>query len=162
MAMKSWLLIASVFFLSGCVPEEKICAEIINNQNQNQVIIQTEACGKPVGFDVEVALTPKQQIQGLMNRESMPEDAGMLFMFNKEAERGFWMKNTLIPLDIIFIKQDGRIHHIHSNAKPHDLTSIKSKGPVIAVLEINGGLSQELGIKVGDVIHHPFFTQRQP
>ena len=74
-----------------------------------------------------------------------------------ESERRFWMKNTLIPLDIIFIKADGKIHHIHENAVPHDLTGIPSKGPVAAVLEINGGLSQTWGLAAGDKVMHPYF-----
>ena len=94
-----------------------------------------------------------------MNRPSMPKDFGMMFIFNDEQERGFWMKNTLIPLDMIFIKKNGLIHHVHANAQPHDLTSVKSNGPVIAVFEINGGMAEKLNIKAGDMINHPFFNQ---
>ena len=156
--MRLGLLTLSVFVVMACKPEAQICSPLINNQNPNQVIIDKGDCDG-VGFSVELSLTAKQQIQGLMNRTSMPEEAGMLFIFNQEKERGFWMKNTLIPLDMIFIKKNGVIHKVHSNAKPNDLTSIKSDGPVIAVLEINGGLSQQLGIDAGDIVHHPFFQQ---
>lgn len=156
--MRICFLILSVFAMVACKPEAQKCSPLINNQNPNQVIIDTGEC-KGVGFFVELALTANQQMQGLMNRTSMPEEAGMLFIFNQEKERGFWMKNTLIPLDMIFIKKNGVIHKVHSNAKPNDLTSIKSDGPVIAVLEINGGLSQQLGIDAGDIVHHPFFQQ---
>lgn len=156
--MRIWLLALSVFVLSACQPEETKACTKIDNQNPNQLIIEGGGC-KSSTFSVELALSQRQKMQGLMNRTSMPVDAGMLFMFNNEQERGFWMKNTLIPLDMIFIKRDGRIHHIHSNAKPHDLNSIKSNGPVIAVLEINGGMAKELGIEVGDTINHPFFNQ---
>lgn len=108
-------------------------------------------------FNVELAITPPQQERGLMNRTQMDENAGMLFMFPGEDERAFWMKNTLIPLDMVFIKKDGTIHKVHDSAVPNDLTSIPSDGPVTAVLELNGGIAKKLGIKAGDKAHHPFF-----
>ncbi|HIF26731.1 MAG TPA: DUF192 domain-containing protein [Micavibrio sp.] len=108
-------------------------------------------------FYVEIADTPQLVIKGLMNREYMPDMAGMLFSFALEKERHFWMKNTLIPLDMLFVKADGTIHHIHENAIPHDETSISSNGPVLNVLELNGGMSRKLGIKPGDVVHHYVF-----
>lgn len=115
--------------------------------------------GSKKEYRVELALTQDQQVQGLMHRTEMNDDAGMLFYFGgQEAERGFWMKNTLIPLDMIFIKADGTIHHIHEYAIPHDLTSIKSQGPVAAVLELNGGESLKSGIKVGNRVIHPLFS----
>ena len=69
------------------------------------------------------------------------------------------MKNTLIPLDMVFIKKNGVVHHVHHNAQPHDMTPAPSNGPVAAVLEINGGLSQKLGIGPGDQVLHSFFMQ---
>ena len=136
------------------------CVDLVN-PDQNKIFIGTVGVDcNVVHFDIELALNRAQQSQGLMNRTNMAEDAGMLFVFPDEAERGFWMKNTLIPLDMIFIKANGVIHHIHENAVPHDLTSIKSNGPVMAVLEINGGLSQKLNIKVGDSVNHPFFNRQ--
>lgn len=108
-------------------------------------------------FTVEVALTPAQQQKGLMNRTEMAKDAGMLFFFGEEAERSFWMKNTLIPLDMIFIKGDGTIVKVHDSAIPNDLTSVKSGAPASAVLELNGGVAKTLGIKAGDKVHHAFF-----
>ncbi len=108
-------------------------------------------------FAIELALTPAQQQQGLMNRTEMADTKGMLFFFGPEAPRSFWMKNTLIPLDMIFIKKDGTILNIHDSAIPHDLTSIKSAGPVSAVLEINGGLSKRFDIKSGDKAEHILF-----
>jgi uncharacterized membrane protein (UPF0127 family) len=111
-------------------------------------------------FTIELALNSKDQTKGLMFRQSMPKDHGMLFVFGSNRERSFWMKNTLIPLDIIFLEQDGRIQHIHSMAKPQDLTGITSGLPSYAVLEINGGLSYQLGIKAGDYVHHTAFRNR--
>ena len=88
----------------------------------------------------------------------MAENHGMLFYFGgEEAGRRFWMKNTLIPLDMIFIKADGTIHHIHENAIPKDLTGVPSNGPVAAVLEINGGVSRKLELQKGDKVKHRFF-----
>ncbi|MCI5059520.1 MAG: DUF192 domain-containing protein, partial [Alphaproteobacteria bacterium] len=99
--------------------------------------------------------------KGLMHRTELPENAGMLFWFGgREQERRFWMKNTLIPLDMLFIKANGTIHHIHENAVPHDLTGISSKGPVAAVLEINGGLSQTWVLAAGDRVVHPYFKDK--
>ena len=113
--------------------------------------------GKTYDFAIELALTREEQARGLMHRTSLAENAGMLFYTGVERPHSFWMKNTLIPLDIIFVKLDGTIHHIHANAIPKDLTSIPSNGNVGAVLEINGGLSEKLGIKPGDKIKHQFF-----
>lgn len=125
-------------------------------KSPNQMTIVT-AGGKRHDFKIELALTPIQQQNGLMYRTEMAADAGMLFYFSEEAPRAFWMKNTLIPLDMIFIKKDGRILNIHENAIPNDLTSIPSDGPVVAVVELNGGITRKLGIKAGDKIDHILF-----
>ncbi len=103
-------------------------------------------------FNVEVARTREEMARGLMNRTELAADAGMVFLFEDEDYRSFWMKNTLIPLDIIFIGKDGLIRHIHPMALPLDETSIPSGAPAAAVLEINGGKAQELGIAVGDKV----------
>lgn len=116
--------------------------------------------GKTHNLEVELALTPKEMATGLMFRESMEENHGMLFFFGQEQELRFWMKNTLIPLDMLFIKSDGTIHHIHENAIPHDLTGIPSQGPVSAVLEINGGLAAKWGISKDDKVKHELFDRK--
>lgn len=109
-------------------------------------------------FNIELAITPEERARGLMYREELPENSGMLFYFDTDMMLGFWMKNTLIPLDMIFIRNDGTISSIHKNAIPHDLTSIQSKEKVIAVFEINGGTADKLGIKPEDKIHHSLFS----
>ncbi len=109
-------------------------------------------------FSVEIADTPDKRSQGLMFRKSMAEDAGMLFTFERDQVASFWMKNTEIPLDMLFIARDGRIADMHRNAQPHSLRSIRSKMPVFAVLEINAGLTSRLGIRVGDRVEHPAFA----
>ena len=106
-------------------------------------------------FTVEVVDTPEGRQRGLMYRTSLAPDAGMLFDFKTTEEVSFWMMNTYIPLDMLFIRADGTIANIHVNAIPHDPTGIPSEGPVQFVLEIPGGRSVELGIKAGDKVEHP-------
>ena len=105
-------------------------------------------------FNVEVVDTPESRARGLMFREELADDAGMLFDFKQEREVSFWMSNTLIPLDMIFVGADGVVKTIHVNARPQDLTSIPSQVPVQFVLEIPGGRTEELGIKPGDTMEH--------
>lgn len=101
-------------------------------------------------FTVMVARSPGEQAAGLMFRESLGPQEGMIFPYNAPQEVGFWMKNTLIPLDMIFIRPDGTIARIAANTKPHSLEPVLSLEPVAAVLEIRGGRAAELGIKAGD------------
>ena len=123
-------------------------------------LVITTKDGKRHDFNIELALTDQQRNQGLMNRTEMPLDAGMLFYFEDYAERSFWMKNTLISLDIIFVDEQGVIVRIRDNAIPNDLTSLKSGVPARAALEINGGMAKQLGIKEGDQMHHVFFKNQ--
>jgi uncharacterized membrane protein (UPF0127 family) len=103
----------------------------------------------PQKFDVQVAATQEQQEKGLMFRRDLPADEGMIFPYKPAQEVAFWMKNTLIPLDIIYIREDGTIARIVS-AQALDLTPIPSGEPIVAVLEINGGRAAQLGIHEGD------------
>lgn len=113
--------------------------------------------GREIKFDVELALDDTQRARGLMFREKLGPYDGMLFDFYKDAPVSFWMKNTLIPLDMVFIAGDGTIKSIHANAVPHSTETIPSQFPVRAVLEINGGSAKLLGIKPGDKVLHPIF-----
>jgi len=113
--------------------------------------------GREIKFDVELALNDAERSRGLMYRDKMGAYDGMLFDFYQDAPVSFWMKNTLIPLDMLFIAGDGTIKHIHSNATPLSTESIPSQFPVRAVLEINGGTAKLLGIKPGDKVRHPIF-----
>jgi uncharacterized membrane protein (UPF0127 family) len=113
--------------------------------------------GREIKFDVDLALDDVQRARGLMFREKLGPYEGMLFDFYKEAPVSFWMKNTLIPLDMVFIAADGTIKSIHANAVPHSTETIPSQFPVRAVLEINGGSAKLLGIKPGDKVLHPIF-----
>lgn len=109
-------------------------------------------------FTVELATTPAQQEQGLMYRRSMAPDAGMLFDFGQPTPTTFWMKNTLIPLDMLFVGADGRIVNIHERAVPMSETMIPSQGAVRAVIELNGGTAARLGIRAGDRVSYPIFA----
>ncbi len=109
-------------------------------------------------FTVQLAVTPEQRAQGLMYRRSMAADAGMLFDFGQRAGRAsMWMKNTYIPLDMLFIRADGEIESIATRTVPHSLESVSSRGPVRGVLELNGGTAARLGIAPGDVVEHEIF-----
>ncbi len=116
------------------------------------------ATGGEARFDVEIADTDEERRIGLMYRTSLPENGGMLFDFRREnTEQSMWMKNTLIPLDMAFIAKDGRIVRIEAMTTPRSLTSISSGEPVVAVLEVNGGRLEALGVKPGDIARHPLF-----
>ena len=113
-------------------------------------------------FQVEIAKRPKAREQGLMYRESLAPDHGMLFLFGSERSLIFWMKNTLISLDLLFIRKNGQIVRIAQRAAPGSLALIRSGVPALAVLEVNGGTSEHLGLKVGDFVLHPAFARAFP
>jgi hypothetical protein len=106
-------------------------------------------------FTVEVARTSEQQARGLMFRRSLRPDEGMIFPFEMPRLASFWMRNTLIPLDMIFIREDGTIARIAANTVPHSEESVTSGEPVASVLEIRGGRAAELGISEGDRVSWP-------
>lgn len=113
--------------------------------------------GERHDFEVEIAETPAQRAQGLMFRRQMAADAGMLFLFGGSQVRGMWMKNTLIPLDMLFIDETGKIVRIEERTVPHSERAIVSGGPVSAVLELNAGTASRLMIEPGDRVRHPAF-----
>ncbi|MEM0935135.1 MAG: DUF192 domain-containing protein [Pseudomonadota bacterium] len=109
-------------------------------------------------FSVEIADTDARRALGLMHRESLPFSSGMLFVYDRAANPSFWMRNTLIPLDMIFVRPDGVVQHVHAEAVPLDeRTRISGGDGVLAVLEINGGLAERLGIEPGTEMRHPAF-----
>jgi len=110
-------------------------------------------------FTIELANTPATRAQGLMYRRSMPEDHGMLFDFGRVDMVTMWMRNTYIPLDMLFVRPDGTIARIARNTEPLSERQISSGEPVLGVLEINAGLSNRLGIDVGDLVEHGMFDQ---
>ncbi len=114
--------------------------------------------GKTYRFKVEIAAKPEERAQGLMYRRTLAADAGMLFDFGQTAPVAMWMKNTLIPLDMLFVAADGVIVNIAQRTVPHSLTAIPSAQPVRFVLEVPGGTTARLGIKPGDKLIHPLFA----
>ena len=110
-------------------------------------------------FAVEVADDGPERAQGLMFRERMAKSAGMLFVYQRPQRASFWMKNTLIPLDMIFVDPQGRVLAVHANAVPGDTTSIDGGTGVKLVLEINGGLAARMGIGPGAELRHPAIAQ---
>ena len=122
---------------------------------KSSLVVVTAA--REIKFDVELALNEAERARGLMFRKQLGAYEGMLFDFHQEMPVSFWMKNTLIPLDMVFIAGDGTVKHVHANAVPMSTDAIPSLYPVRAVLEINGGSAALLGIKPGDKVKHPIF-----
>jgi uncharacterized membrane protein (UPF0127 family) len=120
-----------------------------------KVPLTIHSAGGAHRFTVEVARTPAEQQAGLMHRRSLAPDAGMIFPFAVPQTAAFWMKNTLIPLDMIFIRADGRIARVAAMTTPHSLDPVGSGEEVAAVLELRGGRAAELGIKAGDRVEWP-------
>jgi len=116
------------------------------------------ADGKTFPMDVEVATTPEQETYGLMFRHSLPRDAGMLFLWPNDQMIMMWMKNTFIPLDMLFVRHDGTIAKIVTNAEPLSLTPLPSDGPVRAVVEINAGEAARRGLNPGDKVLYSALT----
>lgn len=116
-----------------------------------------ETASGPQHFSVELADSPDERMIGLMYRTHLDADKGMLFEFDEPDTFSMWMKNTLIPLDMVFIAEDARVANVAGNAIPGDLTPISSDGAVIAVLELAGGTAEKLGIAPGDLVRHKIF-----
>ena len=148
-------LIAAAFTLIGAAPlaAQQACRE-------DTVMLRGDWGN--VRFSVEIADEPQEQAIGLMNRESMAFSAGMLFVYPRPQPISFWMRNTLIPLDMVFIDAQGVVQHIHANAVPLDETPIPGGDAVLSVLEINGGLAAALGITVGSHVRHPAHEKYAP
>ena len=117
--------------------------------------------GREHYFEVEVANTNRRRRRGLMFREQMPGNAGMLFDFKRDSKVSMWMVNTYIPLDMLFIKKDGHIASIVEHTKPLSSSKIRSPHRIRAVLEVNAGTAARLGIKPGDQVLHPIFLKRR-
>jgi uncharacterized membrane protein (UPF0127 family) len=113
----------------------------------------------PHSFNIEIAKTPSEKILGLMYRRSLPADAGMLFLYDRPQPVTFWMRNTYIPLDMVFIGADGRVQRIESHTEPFSLAAISSDGDVESVLELNAGTADAIGLKVGDKVDSPAFVE---
>ena len=113
-------------------------------------------------FMVERAVSLDQQARGMMFRETMGADTGMIFEFDEPKVATIWMKNTSIPLDILFVRSNGRILKIEHMAQPYKLRSASSEAVVASVVELQGGRSRDLGIMPGDLVKHEFFGTETP
>ena len=139
--------------LAACQPSASNAVELGRSPaGLDQLPLTITSGGKVHKFTVEVARTPQEQATGLMNRSELAPDRGMVFPFDPPRDASFWMKNTLIPLDMVFVRSDGTIANIAVNTVPLSLDPVFSEGAVGAVLEIAGGRSEELGIKAGDKV----------
>lgn len=139
---------------AACSPNQSMSGGALERSpaGLEQVPLTIQSKGRTHRFVVEVAGTPQEQAMGLMNRQSLAPDRGMIFPYDPPQDASFWMKNTLIPLDMIFIRSDGSITNIEANTVPMSEEPVYSYEPVTAVLEIPGGRSAELGIEPGDKV----------
>lgn len=124
---------------------------------ERSTLVIDSVTGKQHRFTVELADSDERRAYGLMHRDAMPPDHGMIFDFKADQPVAMWMRNTRLPLDMLFIARDGKVVNIRERAVPFDETSIYSDGPVRSVLELNGGTVSRLGIKPGDVVRHGLF-----
>jgi uncharacterized membrane protein (UPF0127 family) len=143
-----------ILFLAPLLAATPLRAEL---QSFGKSELTIESANGKHHFNIEEAKSEAQMEQGLMYRRSMAPDAGMLFEYEKPQIMTFWMKNTLIPLDMLFIAADGTVADIHERAVPMLLDPINSAMPVLGVLELNGGTVARLGIKRGDHVRHAMF-----
>lgn len=147
-------LLLSACLLISCkednAEDEKIETEPIVFTKEGELAL-TEASGDTIKqIDIEIADNPYERETGLMYRESMEEDQGMLFLYEEEAQRYFYMKNTYIPLDLIFFSSDSTAVSFQENAQPMDETTLPSNEPAQFILEVNAGLVDKWGLEVGD------------
>ena len=120
-------------------------------------VVEVEAQGRVAAFAVEIADEPEERARGLMFRDDLPPDSGMLFLWDSAAPRSFWMKNTPLSLDMLFADETGRICGLVERAEPFTLDPRPSGCAAMAVLEIRGGLAERLGVGVGARMRHPAF-----
>ena len=148
------ILISSSFPLVSC--EEKIEQTVIQGEDgyKRSPLKITTQDGRSLIFQVEIAKTPEKQSRGLMFRNKMAPDQGMIFIFPDEKNRSFWMRNTYLPLDIIFLKADGTIINIGAGI-PLSEKEVLSDGPAKAAIELNKGTAARLGIRPGDKVYFP-------
>lgn len=121
--------------------------------------LEIDTASGPHVFQVEVMRSAEERARGLMERRSMPRRHGMLFDFQTEQPVWFWMKDTYIPLDMIFVAKNGRVVSIKHDAKPMDETLIPSGAPTLGVIELNAGEANAIGVAVGDKVKNPIFNR---
>jgi uncharacterized membrane protein (UPF0127 family) len=155
LAMPSRRCLLSLFFLLLAAGPMPAHGQLAKFPTASLTIVSANG---PHPFTVEVATTPAQMEQGLMYRRSLAPDAGMLFDYGGPSMAMMWMKNTLIPLDMLFVDATGHIVNIHERAVPGSLDTIAAAAPVRATIELNGGTAARLGIRSGDKVVFPIFS----
>jgi uncharacterized protein len=157
--MKRWLFSLAIAFalMLGALPGAARAQEPGTPQALAASPLWIETTGGTITLDVELAQSPEEWATGLMFRTAMPETHGMLFFYPTPRPIAMWMKNTYIPLDMVFILSDGTISSIAENTVPQSLAIISSRGPASAVLELNAGVVKKLGIRAGETVHHAVF-----
>ena len=158
--MKRLLFIAFLFLLPLSASAQTAKDDVVDFGTPVPLSVVSESGTHE--FLVERAVTLDQQARGMMFRETMGADTGMIFEFEEPKVATIWMKNTSIPLDIIFVRSNGRILKIEHMAQPYKLRSASSEAVIAAVLELQGGRSRDLGILPGDLIKHDFFGTATP
>ena len=149
--IKSFFIISVYSFSSFISP--LMSAE---NSQDNEKLMITTPSGKHI-IAIEVAKTKAEQMKGLMFRQTMPRHHGMLFIFNNEKTVSMWMKNTYIPLDMIFVSKTGLVTDIAHDTTPLSEEIINSAGPAYAVIEVNAGVAREFDVVPGSQVQHPAF-----
>ena len=151
---RAWLIVLLSFLILPLAPDRLAAQQLqqLEIASKNGVHI----------FGIELAVSPEEQARGLMFRRELPDMQGMLFDFHREQPTSFWMKNTYVPLDMIFIRGDGRILRIEENTVPLSEALVPASGPVTvrAVLEVVAGTARKLGLAPGDRVKHPIFGSR--
>lgn len=150
--MKRWFsfLLAAVWLIAVTLPGAAVAQAAGSLVRFERAPLTIRSGDRIHEFDVELALSERQQTQGLMYRRQLAPDAGMLFVYRQEAPISMWMKNTYIPLDMLFIGRDGKILKIAERTVPLSEAIVSSGGPAKAVLELNAGTASRLGLKPGD------------
>jgi uncharacterized membrane protein (UPF0127 family) len=154
-AGRALALALSLAIYACAQPAPRATLDPVSGLELEQVVIDTQ--NGPVTFTAEIADDERERNQGLMFRESLADDRGMLFHFQQPEMASFWMRNTIIPLDIIFIAPDGRILNIAERTTPYSEEPVPAVGMTRGVLEIRGGRAAELGIRPGDHVRHRIF-----
>ncbi|MEP6886421.1 MAG: DUF192 domain-containing protein [Gammaproteobacteria bacterium] len=155
------MLIAGGIVSGGSAVAQDQAPEPLSAFPQSLLAIRTTA-GNVINFKIWQADSPRREEQGLMFVHEMDEHAGMLFVFPGNQSPTMWMKNTYIPLDLLFVSEHGRIEYIAASATPLSLDVIQSPKPSLAVLELKGGACAHLGIKVGDTVLHSSLSASHP
>jgi uncharacterized membrane protein (UPF0127 family) len=151
----------AALLLAGATLAVLMAAPLEAKMRQDRLWLMTGP-GQETPIDVEIAQEPREKELGLMYRTELPQGTGMLFPYDAPRELTMWMRNTYIPLDLVFIRKDGVVHRIEKRAEPLSERIIASQGPVSAVLELPGGDAERLGLEPGDRVRHPYFEGKAP